>query len=58
MIDIKPEHQKRFEEARPQIETEQLWKWRKIRLHNYIAQLKDQASIEINRDKLRWFFVK
>jgi len=58
MIAKKPARQKSFEQARSRIELEQLWKWRKIRLHNYISQLRDQAQIEVNTKKLRWTVFK
>jgi len=46
---------KTFNEARSQIENEILWKWQKIRLHNRIQMLLEEANIEILKDKLRWF---
>ncbi len=54
MIEKKPAHQKTFEEAKEQIATELLWKWRQIRLHNYVEQLRDQSKIRIDEEKLRW----
>ena len=50
-----PQQQKSFEQARAQIENELLWKWQKIRLHNYISQLRSKADMKVLRDKLRWY---
>lgn len=58
MIEKRPGRQKSFEQARSQIETEQLWMWRKIRLHNYIDDLRNESNIEIDEDNLRWLVVK
>lgn len=55
MIAKLDERQKTFGEARSQIENEILWKWRKIRLHNKIQILREEADVEIQKDKLRWY---
>ncbi len=55
MIARLDERPKTFDEARSQIENEILWKWRKIRLHNRIQMLRDEADIEILKEKLRWY---
>jgi len=54
LIAVEDERPKTFEEARPQIENEILWKWRKIRMHNTIQALRQVADIEIQQEKLRW----
>ncbi|NOZ61172.1 MAG: hypothetical protein GXO74_05785 [Calditrichaeota bacterium] len=54
MIKKKPARPKTFEEAKEQIATELLWKWRRIRLHNFVEQLHQQANIRIDKEKLRW----
>lgn len=55
MIEKRQQRQKSFQEARAQIEAEMIWKWRKIRLHNYISELRREAEIEIDAEKLRWY---
>ncbi len=53
LIKKRAERQKSFAEAREQIEREQLWKWRKIHLHNYLGGLRSRADVRVSRDKLR-----
>ncbi|MFZ5519020.1 MAG: peptidylprolyl isomerase [Candidatus Zhuqueibacterota bacterium] len=54
LIAVEGQRPKTFEEARHQIENEILWKWRKIRLHNTIQTMRQEANIEIQNEKLRW----